>query len=309
MDKKEKIIGICALLVLIIAIIISIAVDRSKDEYYITDNDRLYELAVEYLTNADYQHNPDAEKNYYHFFISYDGLGTTQEGKQKHAYMWVLGEGYYLEKGQPKSASGYSMFYKFNFEDEKIISVENPEDGSFYTDSVRKLAKDKKMADKILNYELKMNNDSKVAEYYGKILDPSKLEKKDIKDDNGLLFNITWGKAKCTPVSLNVYTDGKYELYTAYEAIKPNEVGNAILKYTTKEVGNYDYDVINIIKNSKNADKMTFTNKNLPEYEIYFGKNEYVYMMITDSNNKALKEFLTSINVDLHTCATPEYVD
>ena len=44
---------------------------------------------------------------------------------------------------------------------------------------------------------------------------------------------------------------------------------------------------------------------NLPEYEIYTGKDQHNY--ITDHNNKYLKEFLDSIDVDLKVCAKEDY--
>ena len=45
---------------------------------------------------------------------------------------------------------------------------------------------------------------------------------------------------------------------------------------------------------------------NLPIYEI-FGGNSYPF--ITDNDNKYLTEFLKQINVDLNTCAQPDYID
>ena len=44
---------------------------------------------------------------------------------------------------------------------------------------------------------------------------------------------------------------------------------------------------------------------NLLVYEIYAGKGHF----ITDDDNKYLKEFLKSINVDLSKCAEPDYIE
>lgn len=133
------------------------------------------------------------------------------------------------------------------------------------------------------------------------------IKKEDIVLDNGLLFSISWTRSNCVPVQLSIYDDGKYELYTDYRACSINESCNLMLKYTKKETGTYDYDVMKIINNSIIADNMTFTNTNRSEFEIYTGNGKKVYMLITNSNNKYLKEFLKQIDVNLKTCADPDY--
>ena len=306
MNKKEKIIGLCAIIVVIFFAAFYLFFNH-EGEHYIKDNERLYDLAIEYLKEDEYQNNnPDTEKEGYHFFASYDGLGITEKDEYKYVYMWVLGESYYLEGGSPKSGSAFSMLFKFKFKGDEIIEMNIPKDGSFYTESVKEMCPDKKMANKVLEYNLKFDNNKEIEEYYNKITDSTKLEKNDIIGDNQLLFTISHQTSKCVSVSLTVYDNGKYELYTAYEACKDDEVCDLILKYTKKTTGEYDYDVMNIIKNSINADYTTFTER--PEYEINTGKNKFVGRMVTDSNNKYLKEFLNSINVDLHTCASLDYV-
>ena len=305
MEKSEKIIGITAILALVIIVIISFFTNKSN-EPYITDYEKLYDIAVEYLKEEAYN-DPDANKDHYKFFITYEGLGITQKGNNNFAYMWVLGESFYLKDGKKESGSAYSVFYKFTFEKNKIVNVETPKDGSYYTESVKRRCPDKKMAEKVLNYNLNLSNAEKIDEYYEKVTDTSKLEKKDILGENNVLFNISHKNGKCVPVNLTVYDNGKYELSKSYIACKSGEICDDMLRYTKKTKGTYNYDVMKIIKNSKNADSMSFINEKMPEYEIYTGNNEFVYMMITDSNNTALTEFLKSIHVNLHTCATPEY--
>lgn len=133
------------------------------------------------------------------------------------------------------------------------------------------------------------------------------IKKEDIIADNGLLFSISWTKSDCIPIQLNVYNGGKYELYTSYKACGFTESCNSMLIYTKKESGIYDYDVMKIINNSIIADNMTFTNDNRSEFEIYTGNGKKVYMLITNSNNKYLEEFLKQIDVNLKTCADPDY--
>ena len=135
------------------------------------------------------------------------------------------------------------------------------------------------------------------------------LTKEDIVSDDGFLFAINWGnnKTDCIPIQLDVFADGRYTLYTSYEDCPPNSTCNAMLKYNEAVGGTYDYDVMKIIQNSVIADDMTFTNENLPEYEIYPGNQKKVYHLITDKNNGYLDEFLKQIDVNLKKCAEPDY--
>ena len=113
------------------------------------------------------------------------------------------------------------------------------------------------------------------------------LTKEDIVSDDGFLFAINWGdnKTDCIPIQLDVFADGRYTLYTSYEDCPPNSTCNAMLKYNKAIGGTYDYDVMKIIQYSVIADDMTFTNENLPEYEIYPANQEKVSYLITDKNN------------------------
>ena len=118
------------------------------------------------------------------------------------------------------------------------------------------------------------------------------IEKDDIIADNGLLFSITWKRSNCIPVLLSVYDKSKYELYTSYEACGITEVCNLMLKYTKKESGIYDYDIMKIINNSTIADNMTFSSVNRPEFEIYTGNGEKVYSYFYDlENNKQVNSY------------------
>lgn len=135
------------------------------------------------------------------------------------------------------------------------------------------------------------------------------INKEDIIGANDLLFSISIGdnQINCIPVQLNIFDNGKYILYTSYESCKPNTNCNLMLKYSNPIEGKYNYDVIKIIQNSQIADNISFTEDNLPEFEIYTGNSEKIYHLITDSKNKYLDEFLKQINVDLEKCAEPNY--
>ena len=77
-----------------------------------------------------------------------------------------------------------------------------------------------------------------------------------------------------------------------------------MLVYTKSKSGTYNFDVIEIIRHSKDADLMQFTNDNLPKYNIYGGN---AHLFVSDDDNKYLTDFLKSIKVDLNKCAKADY--
>lgn len=277
--------------------------NHSKNgEHFINNKNDLYNIAVQYLTEEEYQKK---DHDNIHFFIKYDKFGITEKDKTQYAYMWVLGESYYLENEEVKSGNAYSMFFKFTFKNNKVISYENPRDGEEYTESIRRMCINYKMSNKILKYNSKLTNQKEINEYYSKVKDSHKIEKKDIIGENGLLFSISMKNDKCIPVNLRVYSDNKYVLEDHYLACKKEENCSLSLKYTQSIDGKYDYDVIKIIQNSENAD---IPNAKISEYEIYNGNGNIINMMTTDKNNTYLNEFLKQIKVDLNKCAIPEYI-
>ena len=159
-------------LILLLIIIFLIGIYRilpKEKTNYLKDSDDLYEIAKDYLIEQDKkENNPDHQKEGYHFFITYKKLGIVKEKNQKLVYMWVLGESYYLEEDKPKSLSGYSIFHKFTFENNKVVKVEMPKDGSEYTKSVKEMTPDKKMARIVLNHNSKLSVKDQVEKYYKK---------------------------------------------------------------------------------------------------------------------------------------------
>lgn len=135
-------------------------------------------------------------------------------------------------------------------------------------------------------------------------------QKEETKDKNisydKLAFTINVGRKECVPVSLAVYEDGTYELFTAYEACFPGQVCTMMLKYTNSKKGKYDYDIDKIIEASTDANELTHSMDNLPEYEIYT-RDGHLYTVEKGKKNKYLVEFLKQIKVDLNTCARADY--
>lgn len=150
-----------------------------------------------------------------------------------------------------------------------------------------------------------------IIELFGKIIynsveiyaEEGMLELEDVVDTDGLMFSIIQKDKDCTPVKLNVYSDGKYKLLTTYEACKPGSTCAMMLMYTKEETGSYNYDVLKILNHSKKVE--SYSSSYTPKYEIYTGKENQRY--ITGSNNEYLEDFLKSINIDLNKCAKKEY--
>ena len=135
-------------------------------------------------------------------------------------------------------------------------------------------------------------------------LDMSKITIDDLVY-NDLIFSIEYENSKCNiPVVLGIYKNGKYILSTEYRACKKGDICNAMLVYTSSIEGKYDYDVIEIIRHSIDANIHQYSSDNMPEYIIHSGKG---HELITDKDNKYLKELLNQIDVDLKQCAKPNY--
>jgi len=313
--KKSKIITILLSLVFIFIIICMIIINKKNNKLnLVNDSDYLYDYAIEYLKKENLRNNPDTSKKDFNNFYSYHGFGIEEKNNYKYVYMWIFSQDYYVEEKDTLAISGgFSMPFKFIFDDDKVIKVETPKDGNKYVESIKKMFPDV-IANQVLNFDndkniSKLFNDvlTKKNKYYNYLnFDMSKITIDDISY-NDLLFSVVIGnRIKCIPVQLNVYKNNKYILYTSYEACKPNQICNDMLKYTESIEGKYDYDIIEIIKHSQDANNMQFTNDQLPKYEIYGGNGR---MFITDDDNKYLIEFLKYINVNLNTCAIPNYKD
>lgn len=143
----------------------------------------------------------------------------------------------------------------------------------------------------------------------------NKLASDILKEHGNLLMSINVGNKSYVPISLSLYDDGTYELFTAYESCMPNRNCNMILKYTKSIKGNYNYDLEKILNESKNANNLSFDMDNLPEYEITLGEslinkyNTLSFVVEKNKNNKYLDELLNIIDIDLNKCANVEYVN
>ncbi len=117
---------------------------------------------------------------------------------------------------------------------------------------------------------------------------------------------------ECIPISLYLYDDNTYELFTDYESCKLFQECISRLHYTKSIKGKYNYDLTKILDNSvdysntiesKEIDYelLTFANSSLGD------KYNHNYVVKKNQTNEYLEELLKSIDVDLNKCAIPEY--
>lgn len=306
--SKKKIIILSIFILLIIAF--SVIYSSTLKINLINESSELYDIAIDYLRNKEFKSNPDSSKEDFNVFYSYHSFGIEKRGNYKYMYMWIYSESNYLEEKDSLAIStSSSVPVKMTIKDNKIVKAEYPKDGNEYANSIYKLFP-RTIAKQILNFDNEKNINklynemrTKKNKYYNYLnLDMGKLTIDDISYDNHI-FSITKNK-ECITVNLAVYKDNKYRLSTAYKACKPDQICNSDLRYTKFEEGTYSYNIMEIIKHSSDANLLQFNNDNLLVYEIYTGKGQ---RFITDEDNKYLKEFLKSINVDLSLCAEPDY--
>ena len=77
-----------------------------------------------------------------------------------------------------------------------------------------------------------------------------------------------------------------------------------MLEYADPIEGKYDFDLIEIIRHSTDANLNSYITGDFSNYTISSGKG---YTFTTDDDNKYLKDFLKSLNINLKQCAQPKY--
>ncbi len=308
--KKNNIIIIFIAIIFVTIIIIFLDYSRGLNINLVSDANYLYDIVIDYLREDEFNHNPDAHEKDFNAFYSYHGFGIEKDGDYKYVYMWVYNQNYYLEGERSLAiASGSSLAIKAIFKNDNLIKVEYPKDGSYYVSSIKKMFP-KVIAKQVLNFndekninKLFMEVENKKNKYYDYLsIDMNSLTIDDISYQD-LIFSINLGSKNCIPVQLSVYKNNKYIFHTSYKACKAKYC-NSMLVYTKFIEGKYDYDIMEIIKHSQDANYHQYTNDNLPVYDIFTGNG---YNFITDKDNKYLIDFLKIINVDLEKCALPDY--
>lgn len=313
--KNSKKIFIVFLVIFIIIFSVLIYYNKNLKVNLVNDSDYLYDEVICFIKEKEFSENHDSGYNDFNVFYSYHGFGIEQKHNYKYVYMWIYNQSYYIEKEEYGAglviSSGSSMPVKAIFKDNKLQDIVYPKDGSYYASSI------KEMFPGIIEYQvLNFNNEKNINKLFNEVqqkkniyydylnLDMSKITIDDLAYNN-LIFSIEYKKGKCDiPVLLNIYKNNKYSLLTEYKSCKPGVACNSMLQYINPIEGKYDYNVIEIIRHSVDANLHQYTNDNIPEYMIFSGKG---HSFITDSDNKYLKELLELINVDLTECAKPNY--
>ena len=315
--KKSKKLVIILSTIFVIIVLVLIYYNKNLKVDLVNDSDYLYDEVIGFIKEKEFIENPDSKEKDFNVFYSYHPFGIEKKNNYKYVYLWIYEQSYYIEKEEYGSglaiSSGSSIPVKAIFKDNKLQDVIYPKDGNQYVSSI------KEMFPGIIEYQVlyfdKNKNINKLSNeveqkkniYYDYLnLDMSKITIDDLVYDN-LIFTIEKKNSKCDiPVQLNILKNNKYSLSTEYKACKSGAVCTSMLQFVKSTDGKYNYDVIEIIRHSVDANLFQYTNENLPEYMIYSGKG---HKFITDSDNKYLNELLSSINVDLTQCATPNYGD
>ena len=310
-DNKKLTIIFAFVIIVIIGLFLGIAVGLSKknrEVTYISDSDYLYDVAIEYLkekyTQEQSYYN---QKEDYQIFFDYKGFGISQKDNIKYAYMWILNESYYVENGKLEIGSGSSMPYKIKFENDKVVTIENPRDGGYYTSSVKDMFPDD-IENKILQFHLdNVNIKSKVNEHYSYLNSPDYVpteatyefvaeiieahenfiivkpdaNSREIKSSDKISVNITRptnGTNDFYVVGNKVKITYNGDIMTTYPvqiiASKVELVTNETKNYTEKiAYANYSSDNT-IISECLNKDKMIISSaRHLPVYK-FETKNE-----------------------------------
>lgn len=135
-----------------------------------------------------------------------------------------------------------------------------------------------------------------------------------LKEHGNVIFSASPGNKDCVTVQLTLYDDNQYELFTDYKDCKPWQTCTLALKYTKSIKGTYEYDAIKIIEASTNANDKSYSMDNLPEYKLYLGEKyieKYDTLSFTvekGQTNKYLNELLEQLDIDLDSCANPDYI-
>lgn len=313
--KKSKRLFVILSIIFFIIISFLIFYNLKAKINLVNDSDYLYDEVISFLKKKEFVENPDSKYEDFNVFYSYYGFGIEKENRYKYVYMWIYNSSYYIESAENGGAlalsTSNSIPLKAIFKDNILQDIVFPKDGNEYTSSI------KKMFPSIIEYQvLHFNKEKNINKLFNEVenkkniyynylnFDMSKISTDDLVYDN-LIFSIKYTNGKCNiPVELNVFKNNKYSLYTKYKACKKEQTCDEMLQYTDSIEGKYEFDIIEIIRHSIDANLHQYTNDNIPEYIIRSGKG---HEFITDSNNKYLKEFTDSINVDLKQCAKPDY--
>ncbi len=137
----------------LIIVIVVVILTKKENTAFIENNEFLYDKAIDYIVKQIKLESHDKDKEDYQVFTDYEGFGIEEKDNKKVAYMWILQESYYIENNELQISEGSSMAYKFIFENNEVIDYEIPEDGSYYTSSIKNMFPDS-IENKIMSFEM-----------------------------------------------------------------------------------------------------------------------------------------------------------
>lgn len=167
--------------------------------------------------------------------------------------------------------------------------------------------------DKTIPHNINDEDYNKIYDYFNNPKGYNKYENlgTNVLTKHGAEIMTIYIKKDCVPVELTLYDDNQYELFTNYQACKPNE--ECYRTYSKSIKGTYDYDLFEILKEDNIDDSLYHSSDERPEFEIFIGdyyvKEDYknYYSIKKGATNKSLNELLRTIEIDLNSCASPEY--
>ena len=270
---------------------------------YISDD--AYNLVVQ-LVEENIPTKETMEYNYYNELFTVDKAIKIEYVKNSYNKLEEVNQkliDYFINNNPFDDLNGFGIDIYSNSVTIHFVKVD---------EKIIKEFKSKVLDSDVLKFESdidKANDNYKCVDY------PKELGDTILENPGNVLISIQYAKRSYVPVSLSVYDNGTYELFTSYDDCKPGRVCTSMLRYTKSIKGNYNYDIEKILSASTNADGMSFDMNKLPVYEIYLGEEymeKYDSLMFVVENgkkNQYLDEFLNSINVDLNKCAKPDYGD
>lgn len=291
---KKKIGIIIFIIIIILLVVVAIATIMDNKENWITNNDKLYAKAIEYIKKERKENGYNNEEQDYQVFTDYKGFGIEEKDNKKYAYMWILEESYYVKNGKLRSSEGSSMPYKFTFENDDVIDYEIPKDGTYYESSIRDMFPNS-IENKVLMYNM---DDSKlktqVKEHY-RYLNSTEIIHVD-PDEEIILYTGYYGgytkkqeansiKGKCIDRYGHIY---EYKIpcnENEEMLIDVNKINKDVVeKYKGKMIDSLNKKDIDII-----LDNINNVNDKYKNTEIKLEDSPYSFVyMLTNENQKEL---------------------
>ena len=181
MNKKNLVVLFITIIVcitIILIVVISNLLLTKKD--ISKEKDYLYDKAINYLVSKEEPHYyledknsiPNTDIEDFKVFSSLKKLGIEADNNKIYVYAYIAIESYYMQDGKLVLNSGSFSPYKFTIENDNIIQVEKPDDGSRNRQSTEEIFPKEivYMIQEINsdNSDLRLDLEKQVDEYYSR---------------------------------------------------------------------------------------------------------------------------------------------